>query len=38
MGENKIICPVCGKDVTPRPGAILTCTEKQCPFWRILTQ
>jgi hypothetical protein len=28
------ICPKCGKDMTIRPGAILTCGESICVYWR----
>lgn len=29
------ICPNCGKDMAPRPGAVLRCGEERCPYWRV---
>ena len=29
------LCRKCGKDMAPRPGAVLTCAEVECGFWRI---
>lgn len=37
MTESKTdwTCPKCGKDMEPKPGAVLTCREEVCVFWRL---
>jgi hypothetical protein len=34
---RRSLCPRCEKDMTPRPGAVFLCTDKECPFWSIVT-
>lgn len=33
--ESDWVFPKCGKDMTPRPGAVLTCDADKCVFWRM---
>lgn len=33
--QNPWLCPKCGKDMEPKPGAVLLCYEQVCVFWRI---
>jgi len=30
-----MICPTCNRDMSPRPGAVLTCGNAECPFFRL---
>jgi cell division protein FtsB len=35
LPDNPWLCSRCQKDLTPRPGAVLTCRERDCPLWRL---
>ena len=34
VGE-KSLCPVCGEDMSIRPGTIFRCDRNPCAYWRI---
>lgn len=33
--EVRIMCPLCARDMTPRPGAVLRCDREVCAFGRL---